>query len=131
MIQNDILRQVRETLYCPETGLIYDYVTSREPAQRFAHLPCRAEVEANLPNPCGWGTGMEDCAINAGTMLDTLWRIDGDPLWAARLVDGMERCITLHGRNGFVARGFSVRAPEVCAFPSGALSSLICRKRRA
>ena len=97
MIQNDILRQVRETLYCPETGLIYDYVTSREPAQRFAHLPCRAEVEANLPNPCGWGTGMEDCAINAGTMLDTLWRIDGDPLWAARLVDGMERCITLHG----------------------------------
>lgn len=114
MIQNDILRQVRETLYCPETGLIYDYVTSREPAQRFAHLPCRAEVEANLPNPCGWGTGMEDCAINAGTMLDTLWRIDGDPLWAARLVDGMERCITLHGRNGFVARGFSVRAPEVC-----------------
>ncbi len=114
MIQNAILRQIRETLFCPETGLIYDYVTSRDPARRFAHLPCRAEVEANLPNPCGWGTGMEDCAINAGTLLDTLWRIGGDPLWAAHLVDGLERCITLHGRDGFVARGFSVRAPEMC-----------------
>ncbi len=114
MIRSTLMRHIRETLFYPETGLIYDYVTSREHGRRFAHLPCAAEVAADLPNPCGWGTGMEDCALNAGTVLDTLWRVAPDPDFAERLVEGIARCITLHGRPGFVARGFSVRAPERC-----------------
>ncbi len=102
-------RYVREKLFCPETGLIYDYQTSRDHARRFDHLPCAEEIAADSPNPCGWGTGMEDCTLNAGLMLDTGLGRDRD--FAAALVAGLHRVTTVHGRVGFFARGISPRAP--------------------
>lgn len=102
-------RYVREKLFSPETGLIYDYQTSRDHAHRFDHLPCSDEVSADSPNPCGWGTGMEDCTLNAGLMLDTGLGRDRD--FAAALVAGLHQVATVHGRVGFFARGISPRAP--------------------
>lgn len=102
-------RYVREKLFSPETGMIYDYQTSRDHARRFDHLPCAEEIAADSPNPCGWGTGMEDCTLNAGLMLDTGLGRDRD--FAASLVEGLHRVATVHGRIGFFARGISPRAP--------------------
>ena len=113
--------QILERLYHPGTELIYDYVTSRDPLRRFDHLPAPEEVAANFPNPCGWSTGMEDCMLNAGSMLEIL-RLrredDGgspaDTEFACRLLNGIHRCATVHGRPGFVARGISPRDGKSC-----------------
>ena len=60
---------IREQLFDPRTNLFYDYTTSHDRAQKFRYLPAPEEVAADFPNPCGWGTGMEDCMLNAGSAL--------------------------------------------------------------
>lgn len=109
-IQTLLSHYVRETLFCPETGMIYDYRTSYDPEKRFSHLPGSAEIAADFPNPCGWGTGMEDCTLNAGLMLSAAPGLDCE--FAAKLIEGLEQCATIHGRPGFFARGISCRAPR-------------------
>lgn len=114
-------KQIREVLFHPETELIYDYATSRDPVHRFDHLPAPEEVAADFPNPCGWSTGMEDSMLNAGSMLDVLRleREDGDspetaPAFACRLLHGIHRCATVHGHPGFVARSITPRDGKSC-----------------
>ncbi len=98
-------------LFHEETGLIYDYVTSELPEERFAHLPKPDEIARNVPNPSGWGTGMEDCMLNAGFAMDALrleFERSGREIWrtrAKKLFRGMKRCATVHGKRGFVVRG--------------------------
>lgn len=114
-------KQIREILFHPETELIYDYATSRDPVHRFDHLPAPEEVAADFPNPCGWSTGMEDSMLNAGSMLDVLRleREDDDspettPAFACRLLHGIHRCATVHGHPGFVARSITPRDGKSC-----------------
>lgn len=105
---NDAWERIRSTLFHPATGLVYDYVTDRDPAHRFDHLPSPEEIAVSFPNPCGWGTGMEDCALNGGFLLDAL-RLRGESgsSFACRTAEGLIRCGSVHGVPGFIARGVS------------------------
>lgn len=67
--------------YCPSTCMFYDYLSSYEPGFELAHLPVPDEVHRQYPNPCGYGTGMEDCMILGGTMFETVvdrYRVTAD-----------------------------------------------------
>jgi hypothetical protein len=43
-----------------------DYLSSYESGKELAHLPTAEEVRRQYPNPCGYGTGMEDGMILGG-----------------------------------------------------------------
>ena len=104
--QEKVLRQIREILFHPATGLVYDYITSHDREKRFAHLPCTEEIRHSFPNPCGWGTGMEDCALNTGIMLALCSTAGWDEAdFAHALANGLARCATVHGKRGFIVRG--------------------------
>ena len=114
--------------YSPETKLFYDFLESLEPGKTLDHLPTPEEVKSLDPNPCGYGTAMEDCAISGGVILEAL--IDryageeargADAAELARIksqakdvYDGLELLATVSGSPGFVARGVSPKAPGVC-----------------
>lgn len=92
--------------FCEENGLIYD-VEITDPAQ----LPTAEEVAASVPNCSGWGTGMEDCALTGGFVLDgmvTAHRVTGEAEWAEkarRIFSGLVTLGTVSRTRGFVARG--------------------------
>ncbi|MDR0931999.1 MAG: hypothetical protein LBM70_03145 [Victivallales bacterium] len=100
-------QQIREQLFRSDTGLCYDYISE--------FLPFSTEIALGFPNPCGWGTGMEDCALNGGFLLDIL-RLRGElgTLFAAEIERGLVRLGTVHGVSGFVARGISPRDGKSC-----------------
>jgi hypothetical protein len=87
-----------------------DYLSSYEPGRELAHLPTAEEVRRQEPNPCGYGTGMEDGMILGGAMLSLLcdrYAVTGDDTLrakAAQVFRGMQRSATVHGVPGFVAR---------------------------
>ena len=97
--------------FLPRTNLLYDYLGSYEPGRELAHLPTAAEIARGVPNECGYGTGMEDCMISAGTMLSAIvdrHAVTGEPALRGRataLVRGIRLCATAHGVPGFLARG--------------------------
>lgn len=114
--------------YSPQTKLFYDFLETLEPGETLESLPTPEEVRALDPNPCGYGTGMEDCAISGGIILDalidryaneetrgadaaSLERIKGQ---AKDVFAGLELLATVSGSPGFVARGVSPKAPGVC-----------------
>ncbi len=96
--------------YKPETHLFYDYLTSYEHGKGLAHLPAVDEVKRQFPNTCGYGTGMEDCMISAGVMLDMIvdrYAVTGEENMkdcAREVVKGIRLCTLSHGYTGFVAR---------------------------
>lgn len=87
------------------SNLFYEY---RQDDDAF---PTPAEVAAGIPNPAGWATGMEDCCLNGGWILDGLllaYETTGADEWAdkARVVwSGLSRLGTISRTPGFVARG--------------------------
>jgi len=96
--------------YRAETGLFYDYSSSKDPAESQSHLPTAEEVRRQFPNPCGWGTGMEDSAISGGVWLATICdRFDAtgdvgmkphaDKVWA-----GMALLMKVSKSPGFLPR---------------------------
>ena len=97
--------------YLPKTNLFYDYLSSYEPGRELAHLPSADEVARQDPNECGYGTGMEDCMISAGVMLSLIvdrYAVTDDHTLrdrAASVFQGIQRCATVHGVPGFLARG--------------------------
>ena len=105
--------------YSPETNLFYDYLTSYETGKELAHLPQRDEVRRQYPNPCGYGTGMEDCMISAGVMMTAVLSrylcesYEEGPARAEMIFCGVERSIESVPGEGFVARGRSPFAPEL------------------
>ncbi len=107
----DIWNGIWERLYLPKTGLIYDFVSGDAP-DYLACAPTPEEIARQYPNPCGWGTGMEDCTINSGAMLSVICdrhavTQEADLQAKARaLMDGLYNCAMSHGVPGFVARGF-------------------------
>lgn len=94
----------------PETSIFYDWLSSYQPGRELAHLPTSDEVKRLFPNPCGWGTGMEDGMISAGVMLAMIcdrYSVTGEPELAERarqVFRGMDYCGRGHGTPGFVAR---------------------------
>jgi len=97
--------------YHPGTKLFYDYLSSYEPGRELAHLPTAAEVARQHPNPYGYGTGMEDCMISAGVMLQMIvdrYAVTGEEMLRERaesVFQGIRLCATAHGVPGFLARG--------------------------
>ena len=100
-----------QRFYLPRTHLFYDYLTSYEPGRELAHLPTVQEAARQFPNECGYGTGMEDCMISAGTMLSLIvdrFAVTGEERLRERAYDvfrGIQLCATAHGVAGFLARG--------------------------
>ena len=96
--------------YLPSVQTFGDYLSSYEKGKEQAHLPTAEEVKRQYPNPCGYSTGMEDGAILGGAMLSVLcdrFAVTHDESLrekAANVFDGLNRCVTVHGVKGFVAR---------------------------
>lgn len=103
-------RFVWEKLYYPDTNLIYDYRVTDTPNGMVSGLPTPEEAAAAIPNPCGWGTGMEDSMLNGGSMLELLvnrYAVTGEPELrerAARIFAGMLACAECSRDPGFLAR---------------------------
>ncbi len=97
--------------YLPRTHLFYDYLTSYEPGQELAHLPTAGEVRRQVPNECGYGTGMEDGMISAGVMLSAIvdrYAVTKEETLRQRAQEvfaGIQLSATAHGAPGFLARG--------------------------
>lgn len=93
---------------CPENNLIYD--TAFHDA---GSLPTPEEVAASIPSCAGWGTGMEDCCLTAGYVLDgmvTAHRVTGNREWSdkARMVfQGLASLGSVSKTRGYIARGFA------------------------
>jgi len=112
---------VQNRLFCESSKLVYDFVSSLDEKLRFEHLPYPEEIARQLPNPCGWGTGMEDSMLNAGSVMEIL-RLKAEsgaglaPLksFASKIFRGMISCATVHGKKGFVARSVSHRDGKSC-----------------
>ncbi|MBQ4323684.1 MAG: hypothetical protein IJC19_07075 [Clostridia bacterium] len=95
--------------FCPKTEVFYEFIPEGEPSA-WSHIPSVAEIEKNDPNPCGWGTGMEDSTLNGGSALDAVlcaYELTEDsnlkPI-ADMLFRGLLRCAMPHG---FIARSIS------------------------
>ena len=97
--------------YCTKTGLFYEFVAD-ESAKAWDDLPTVSEIAKVYPNPCGWGTGMEDAVMNGATALDALIAshnvgdVSGDGM-AEKLADGVLGCQFNDKNYGFVARSVS------------------------
>ena len=104
---------VWEKLFWDETNLFYDYRTSLEQDGVIRSLPSPEEIALDIPNPCGWGTGMEDSMLNNGSMLEATiarYSLTGDSKMkrcAVKLFAGMKTCATISKSKGFLARSVS------------------------
>ena len=102
-----------DRFYDDRTHLFYDFVCSFDPAKRLAGLPTAEEAGRQYPNPNGWGTGMEDCAISGGLMLsmicDQFAATEDSALrpFAGKVFAGLVLLGTLSPSEGFVIRGVS------------------------
>lgn len=104
-------------LFDRRTCLFYDYITDNSdlgiPDDAVSHLPSPELIQRQIPNPGGFGTGMEDCALSAGTMMDTVvarYKATGDTgmkEYASAVYKGMELLTDVCETPGFVARGVS------------------------
>lgn len=110
--QVDVMEDVLwQRFFNSRTHLFYDYISSYKQGEELAHLPTADEVKRQYPNPCGYGTGMEDCMILGGTMLCAIvnqYAVNPDDelrKHADRVFDGIKKCTLNHGVDGFVARG--------------------------
>lgn len=98
--------------FCEKTELIYDYLVHDCNDKLTGHLPSTDEIARQIPNPCGWGTGMEDSVLSAGSMMDAVvarYNVTGNSNMKALadiLFRGMMRCV-VDIDNGFIARSVS------------------------
>lgn len=122
----DAFEQLYNELFCEETCMIYDSICSEDHEQRFDHLPFIEEIKANIPNPHGYATGMEDSMLNAGFAIELcIQRALSEPEtrntceeFARKLLKGMVNCITVHNQRGYVARSISPRNHHSCYMES-------------
>ena len=98
-------------LYCPETSLFYDSLSAD--GTFTGALPTPEEIALDIPNPCGWGTGMEDAMMIGGIMLEAVIRrfqVSGDMALreeARKIFAGMAKCATIGKTPGFLVRSIS------------------------
>lgn len=95
-----------------KTNMFYDYVSGKEESLT-KHLPTLKEISENYPNPCGWTTGMEDCVLTGGPVLEAIvteYELTGNLALkevADKVYDGLYLCATVSKQRGFLARGVS------------------------
>ena len=106
------LKEVFSRYFCSETELLYEFVVD-ETGNAWSHLPKPEDIALSVPNPCGWGTGMEDSVMNGGNAIDMLieaYTLTQDerikPLTDA-IFRGLLRCADGKKNSGFVARSVS------------------------
>lgn len=94
--------------YCPKTEMLYDVLWRADDGtvSATACLPTPEEIGRQFPNPCAWGTGMQDCVFNGAPFLSAAVN-RGDRAMAMSAYRGIRRCATVSGVRGFVARGVS------------------------
>lgn len=116
MIPSSILdaeRFCRHRLFDTRTDLFYDFLVSDEPDALTCHLPSPALINLQIPNPCGWGTGMEDSMLSAGSALDAIvarHHMTGEEKLksdASHVFAGMLRCADASRKPGFLPRSVS------------------------
>lgn len=104
---------IRSGFFCEKTNLFYDYLVHNAADPLISHLPTPYEISCLIPNACGWGTGMEDSMLSAGTMMEAVlaeYTVTGDPAlpdFAAKIADGMAHCAEAAKRDGFLPRSVS------------------------
>lgn len=104
---------IRNNLYCDKTNLFYDFRTSKEKDSHIVNLPLPEYIASQVPNPCGYGTGMEDSSLNGGIMLDATvaaYEATGDDKYreqAVKIYSGLRLCAEAHGYPGYIARSVS------------------------
>lgn len=102
---NEAFNFVTDKLFKEKTNLIYDRTVAD-----INDFPTADEIKTGFPNPCGYGTNMEDSMICAGTMLDTLLcriEIENDEKskqFAHKIVSGMINCAKSAKSRGFLPR---------------------------
>ena len=100
-------------LYCDKTNLFYDFRTSKEKDSHIVNLPLPEYIASQVPNPCGYSTGMEDSSLNGGIMLDSTvaaYEVTGDDKYreqAVKIYSGLRLCAEAHGYPGYIARSVS------------------------
>lgn len=95
-----------ERFFCPQTGLFYEFVTD-DSAKAWDNLPTALEIKNSYPNPCGWGTGMEDSVMNGTVAIDALLfygKNEDIQKLVYSLADGVLKCGEAGESDGFVAR---------------------------
>ena len=101
---------VFEKLYYPKTHMIYDFLYKDSIEEAVDLYPSAEEIKNSVPNPCGWGTGMEDSTLNLCTMLEAVenrHRATGDGELKKQfdmMYDGLMINATASGCKGFIAR---------------------------
>ena len=100
-------------LYNEKTHLVYEHRTNFEKDGAFVDLPSPELIQLQIPNPCGWGTGMEDSATTSGILLDAIlnrYAVTGEPEmkeYARNIALGAKLCAEVSGKRGFLARSVS------------------------
>lgn len=107
----DLWNRAFERFYCPDTRLFYEFVTDST-SRAWDDLPAVCEIQRSYPNPCGWGTGMEDSVMNGSAVIDALSAsrkigAEVDEGLIRKLADGLLKCCELSKDRGFVARSIS------------------------
>lgn len=111
---NVIWNFIWENLYYPKTSLLYDRkILDDENNISKDVLPTPEEIKKQIPNPCGWGTDMEDSMINGGVMLETIvnrYEATGETemkSYAEKILAGIKLCTEISDKKGFLARSVS------------------------
>ena len=95
-----------------KTCLIYDFRINKY-RNAWYHLPNPDDINRDYPNPCGWGTGMEDGVLSGGTALDALiadYNVTENQNLkeiADKLFKGLMLCADCGKTKGFIARAVS------------------------
>ena len=104
---------VWDRLFDERTCMFYNYLTGEELDAATRCLPEPEMIRLLIPNPGGYGTGMEDCMLNAGLMMDAViarYEATGDTRmreFAQKIFYGMELDASVSPQKGFLPRGVS------------------------
>lgn len=100
-------------LYSEKTHTFYDY-TLPDKIQKFEeYLPSPEIIDKQIPNPCGWGSGMEDGVINGSIMLENAieaYKYTKDEKYISLAKDffkGLKTLASVSSSDGFLARNVS------------------------
>ncbi len=105
---NKAWRYVRDFLFYEKTELIYD-----RKIEDLNYFPTPEQISRQYPNPCGYGTGMEDSMINGSSMLLACigrcleFDCPEARTLAHRLVLGILKCQSTARSHGFLPRSVS------------------------
>lgn len=100
-----------ENLFCTKTKMFYDIVVAEQRGQFENYLPSLDMIRKGIPNPCGWGTGMEDCVSNGSVMLDAMldaYKTENTEYLKKKIFhvfSGLKTCASVSESEGFLARG--------------------------